>query len=43
MGEKGNKKPGKLNSDSSKSCVFLIAYLAAYAYTIGSEMPLIFW
>ena len=42
MGEKGDKKPGKLNSDSSKICVFLIAYLATYAYTIGSEMPLIF-
>ena len=43
MGEKGDNKPEELDNDSSIICVFLIAYLAAYPYTIGSEIPLIFW
>lgn len=43
MGEKGNKKPGKLGNYSYIICVFPISYLADYPYTIGSEIPLIFW
>lgn len=43
MGEKGNKEPEELNNDSSIISVFPISYLAAYPYTIGSEIPLIFW
>lgn len=43
MGEKGNKKPDKLGNYSYIICVFPISYLAAYPYTIGSEIPLIFW
>lgn len=43
MGEKGDKKPEKQGNYSYIISVFPIAYLAAYPYTIGSEIPLIFW
>lgn len=43
MGEKDNKKPDELHTDSSIISVFPMSYLAAYPYTIGSEIPLIFW
>gem|GEM_PF-923626 len=43
MDENSNKKTRKLNNDSFIICVFSMSYFTAYPYTIGSEIPLIFW